>query len=212
MVAKTGWLPHPEGAVNCEWLLASVSSVLCAGGASAWKLANLLPSSSPLLGTDELSVEEPRGLNVRAPGCPHGKLRSSEWRALSHLDEAGWVDSGSESATEMPSLHYICITLSIGLCLSQQLLIWPWHNRICFLKEMFVGRKLLKGCYTPDLPHSIHLSCWKYKTWQTMKRLICANVPNDLPLRLGTHLIIIATRTQTVVITTNNSCIALSML
>lgn len=103
--------------------MANASSVLCAGGASARKLANLLPSSSPLLGTDELSVEEPRGLNVRAPGCPHGELRSSKWRALSYLDESGWVDSGCDSATEMPSLHYICITLSIGLCLSQQLLI-----------------------------------------------------------------------------------------
>lgn len=38
------------------------------------------------------------------------------------------------------------------------------------------------------------------------------NVPNDLPLRLETHLIIIATTTHTVVIIRNNSCIALNML
>lgn len=67
-----------------------------------WKLANLFPSSSPFLGTYELSLEEPGGLNIRAPEWPHSELKYSEETALSSLDELGWGASGYESATQLP--------------------------------------------------------------------------------------------------------------
>lgn len=138
--ARAGWLPYPEGQAYWEWSLVSTSSVLGTRVPPRWKLANFLPLLSPLLGTYKLSLKEPKGLNVRAPGWPHSGLRFSEQRALSSLDESGWGVRGCESATERPSLNYSCITLNTGLCLSCHS---SGHEktRACFLKDLFVEKK-----------------------------------------------------------------------
>lgn len=144
--ARAGWLPHPEEAAYWEWSLDST--------AVFWAL-RCFPLLSPLLGTYELTLKEPKGLVARAPGWPHSGLRFSEQRALSSLDESGCGAKGCESATERPSLNYTCITLNIGLCLSCHSS-GPEKNQSLLPEGLVCREKSSKrGCYTPELQYSV---------------------------------------------------------
>lgn len=101
------------------------------------------PLLSPLLGTYELSLKKPKGLNVRAPGWPHSGLRFSEQRVLSSLDESGWGARGCETTAERPSLSYTCITLNTGLCLSCHSS-GPEKNQSLLPEGLVCGKKVLK--------------------------------------------------------------------
>lgn len=135
MVTRTGWLPHPEGAVYCEWPLANVSSVLGTRG-DFW----LKPSPSsllPLLGTKRPKCQGSRPATQQAEIL---RAKSSE------QDGSGWVASGCESATEMPSLHCICITLSFVFpsnCSSDPGTPEPTSRRRCLWGKKFFLKRML---------------------------------------------------------------------
>lgn len=96
VVARVGWLPHPERQPIVSGLQPTQAVSWALRVPPTWKLANLLPSLSPLLGTYELSLEILRGLNVRAPGWPHSELsweQNSEWSGCRLGCQWVWVSN-----------------------------------------------------------------------------------------------------------------------
>lgn len=139
-------------------------------------------------------------------------------RALSHLDESGWVDSGCDSANwdALSPLYFLHNSKHRALSFPTPL-IWPLAQQSLLPEEMFVGRKSFKRMLH-TWASTLHVvvihipNCWKYKTWQKPRRGWFSQCAKWLAPEAWDPFIIIATRTQTVVITTNNSCIALNML
>ena len=156
MVTRTGLLPHPDGAVNCEWSLANASSVLWTGGAFWLKTGQSSPFSITTTGDWWAKC-----WRIKKPKC-RGSWLSTRWAEslwVVSSEQPGWIRLGCQRVwvsnwdalsplhlhnSKHRALSFLTIT---HLTLAYQSLL-P-EGDVCEKKSF------RRGCYTPELPHSV---------------------------------------------------------